>query len=220
MLSRMRAFLTIALIAAATSATGALAQQAPAQADPNIPTLNEPYGDWSVRCFNLRGPAPCYMIQVAVNKQNQQPVIVVSIAYVPEPNAFRTQIIVPLGVALSKGLTLNAGDHTLKGAHFNRCNRAGCYVEGMIDNDTVAALAKVGQATTMDIVFYGKTVVTKLPLSLKGFTAAVARLRVVATQRATRTQQSAPAPAPAAPTPAPHVPVTHAPVTPTPAPGH
>jgi invasion protein IalB len=204
--------LTIGLLAAAFGATPALAQAAPAApaaapVDPNAPVLTEAFEDWTLRCFNVRGPAPCDILQVAVNKQNQQRVLSVSTAYVPERNAFAMQIAVPLGVALAKGMTLNAGDRTIKGAHYNRCNREGCYVEIIVDNETIAALSKLGASTMIVVYPYGRNTDAKLPLSLKGFPAAIARLKVVATQRAVRTT-AAPgtAPAPATPAPAPATP--------------
>jgi invasion protein IalB len=200
---RLSVFVAAALIAGATQA---LAQQAPAQPrNPNAPVLNESFQDWSLRCFNVRGPAPCDMLQVSVNKQTQQRVLLISLAYIPQRTAFALQIVVPLGVAISKGLTLNAGNKTLRNVRYNRCTREGCFVEAIIDSATVDALGKVGASTTVVVYPYGRTNDAKLPLSLKGFNQGIARLRVVASQRAVRTATPAPATpaAPVAPAPAP-----------------
>src|SRR5262249_38029640 len=143
------------------------APAAGAQQDPNAPVLSEPYDDWTLRCFNVRGPAPCDILQVAVNRQSQQRVLSASIAYVPERSAYAVQIAVPLGVTLAKGMTLNAGDHTLKNVHYTRCVRDGCYVEILVDDPTIQALAKVGQATQVIVYPYGRNTDAKLPLSLK-----------------------------------------------------
>ena len=218
MSTRFATFLSAALMVGLSGS--ALAQApAPAQQDPNAPVLSETFDDWTLRCFNVRGPAPCDMLQVAVNRQTKQRVLSVSIAFVPERNAFAMQIVVPLGVALAKGLTVNAGDHTMKNVHFNRCSREGCYVEVIVDSDTVTALGKVGASTMLVVQPYGKNTDAKLPLSLKGWNSAVARLKVVAAQRATRTgaPQTTPGAAPA-PAPAPAHPPAHAPAAP--APGH
>lgn len=206
--------LTIGLVAAAFAAAPALAQSAPAAPaapaaqprNPNAPVLTEAFEDWTLRCFNVRGPAPCDILQVAVNKQNQQRVLSVSTAFVPERNAFAMQIVAPLGVALAKGLTLNAGDHTLKSVHFNRCNREGCYIEIIVDNETIAALSKLGASTMIVVYPYGRNTDAKLPLSLKGFGAAIARLKVVATQRAVHITSAPGGTAPATPAPAPAAP--------------
>lgn len=219
MFTRMRAFLIAA--SAVSLIAGAAVAQAPAAApaaggaqprDPNGPVLTENYQDWTLRCFNVRGPAPCDMLQVAVNKQTQQRVISFSLAYVPERSAYALQIVAPLGVQLGKGLTLNAGDKTLKNIHFTRCGREGCFIEILIDPATVDALARLGATTNLVVYPYGRTTEAKLPLSLKGFSQSVARLKVLAAERATHSAPTPHASAPAAPAPA--APVAHAPAAP------
>jgi invasion protein IalB len=209
---------TIACLAALFSASAALAQQAAAPAaapaqqqrprNPNAPNLTETQGDWTIRCFNVRGPAPCEILQVAVNKESQQRVLSVSIAYVPQRTAFALQVAVPLGVSVAKGMTLNAGPKTMRGVHYSRCTRDGCFVEVIVDSATIDALARVGASTNILVYPYGRTTDAKLPLSLKGFAPAVVRLKQLAQQRAVATpagqQGAAPAPAaPARPAPAP-----------------
>ncbi len=218
-----RTFL-LSLPVIAVAATAALAQApaaAPAaaqQRDPSAPVLTENYEDWTLRCFNVRGPAPCDMLQVAVNKQTQQRVISVSLAYVPERSAYALQIIAPLGVTFSKGLTLGAGQRSLKNVHFTRCSREGCVIEILVDAATIDAIGKMGATTNIIVYPYGRTTEAKLPLSLKGWNTSVQRLKVVAAQRATRSSgtQTAPAPSPAPATPAPAAPHPAAPATPPP----
>jgi len=205
MFTRLRAFLLILSAFAAAPAIAQAPAAAPAQTqtDPNAPALSEPYQDWTLRCFNVASPAPCDILQVAVNRQSQQRMLSATIAYIPARSAFAMQIAVPLGVTLSKGLTLNAGDHTLKNVHFARCARDGCYIEIVVDEPTIQALGKAGQSTTIVIYPYNQNKEFKLPLSLKGFDAAIARLKVLAAQRATRVPaQAAPGATPAAPAPA------------------
>jgi invasion protein IalB len=209
-----------AALPATVMATAALAQApaaapapaAAAQRDPNAPVLTETHQDWTLRCFNVRGPAPCDMQQMAANRQRQR-VLSVSLAYIPQNDRYALQVVVPLGIAIAKGMTLNAGDKTLRGVRFNRCSRDGCFVELIVDAATVDALSKVGAQTLIIVFPYGQTKDVKLPLSLKGFVPALARLKVVARERHVPSRQpAAPRPgAPAAPAPAAPAPAAPAP---------
>src|SRR5438105_3414318 len=94
----------------------ALAQQPPAPAapppaDPNAAaaaaqqfSINQNVGDWVVRCVltSVKSPAPCEVLQSTVNKDNQQRISSLSIAYVPSRETYAMQIVVPTGVALAK----------------------------------------------------------------------------------------------------------------------
>ena len=212
---------------ALTSSAGAFAQ-APAAAPPAPPapaaappagaapaaeaqqpqfSINQTVGDWVVRCVleSVKSPAPCDMLQVTINQDNKQRVSSLSIAYVPSRDSYAMQIIVPTGVALSKGLVLAAGAHSLNGAKFNRCERDGCYVELLTDTATITALGGVGKSTQMTVVGYGsagKTV--PLPVSLTGFPEALDRMKTLAKARAVAVPNPPPPPA-AAPAPTPPV---------------
>jgi invasion protein IalB len=212
---RLSAIFSAALLA---SLAPALAQQgppAPGERNPNTPVFNQTREDWTVHCFNVRGPAPCDMQQMAANKQRQR-VLSVSIAYIPQNDRYALQVVVPLGVAIGKGMTLNAGPKTLRGVRFNRCNREGCFVEVIVDAATIDALARVGAQTLIVVTPYKQTKDVNLPLSLKGFGAALALLKSEARTRhvpgATRPTGATPA------APAPARPAAPAPVAPAPAP--
>ena len=59
---------TAALAASAPAAPAPPAPNAtaPAAAPQNGPTDTETVGDWVVRCFAIKGPAPCDVLQVSV----------------------------------------------------------------------------------------------------------------------------------------------------------
>jgi invasion protein IalB len=171
---------------AAPAATPApAASAAAAAATNNNLSVNEPVGDWTVRCFNVKSVAPCDIIQLASNTDTKQRLLLVSIAYVPSRDAFATQIIVPLGVTLSRGLTLAAGDHPLSGVKFSRCERDGCYVEMQLPAETVTALKGAGDSTNITLTPYAKADTVTLPVSLKGFGDALAKMQGYARQKAT-----------------------------------
>jgi invasion protein IalB len=165
---------------AAPDAPAAVTQPA---VDPNL-ALNELHGDWSVRCFRLESPAPCDIIQFGTNPATQQRVLLISIAYLPYAGAYAAQIIVPLGVTLSRGLSLEAGDGSLNGIKFARCERDGCYVEIAIPDDTITALAARTENTKLSMFAYGQGDVLEMPFSVNGFAEALSRMRDEAVDRA------------------------------------
>src|SRR5258708_13846271 len=171
----------------------ALAQQPPAPAaappaDPNAAaaqqfSINQNVGDWVVRCVvtSVKSPAPWEVLQSTVNKDNQQRISSLSIAYVPSRETYAMQIVVPTGVALAKGLTLAPSLNAVK---FTRCERDGCYVEMLIDNAAITSLAGAGKAATIGVVGYGGGNEIKLPVSLTGFPEAMDRMKTFAKDRA------------------------------------
>jgi invasion protein IalB len=191
---------------AALAVTGAFAQDLPAAAptaeeagpvaapdapaavtqpavDPNL-ALNELHGDWSVRCFNFESPAPCDIIQIGTNPTTQQRVLLISIAYLPNADAYAAQVIVPLGVTLSRGLSLDAGEASLVGVKYSRCERDGCYVEIAIPQETITALSNRTEGTNITMYAYGQAEPLEMPFSVTGFAEAVGRMREEATDRA------------------------------------
>jgi invasion protein IalB len=195
----------------------ALGQQAPpsapdaqpaAAAPPGAPqySINQSVGDWVVRCVQttVKSPAPCEVMQTTVNKDSKQRISAFSLAYVPSRDSYAIQVVVPTGVALSKGLQLGTA---LNGAKFNRCERDGCYVEMLLDNAAVTSLSGAGKSTTIGVVGYGQANEIKLPVSLTGFPEALDRMRGYAKDRAIALPANA-NPLPAAPAPTTPGPVT------------
>lgn len=187
------------------------APAAPPPADPNAAaaqqfSINQNVGDWVVRCVltSVKSPAPCEVLQSTVNKDNQQRISSMSIAYVPSRETYAMQIVVPTGVALAKGLTLAPSLNAVK---FTRCERDGCYVEMLIDNAAITSLAGAGKGATIGVVGYGRANEIKLPVSLTGFPEAMDRMKTFARERAVALPNNAPVlpsgASPAAPGPAP-----------------
>ncbi len=182
------------MVSLALLASGSAQAQAADAGQAAVPTqslansnliVNENYADWNVRCFQVKSIAPCDMVLVASNKDTGQRVLLVSIAYVPSKDSFAMQMIVPLGVALSKGMSLGAGAKPLANVAFNRCERDGCYVEMAVPNDTIQGLATAGASTNILLTPYGKTEIIKLPLSLNGFADALNKMKGYAKDKAT-----------------------------------
>lgn len=166
--------------AAPPPADPAAAAQAQAAAQFSV---NQNVGDWVVRCVQttVKSPAPCEVLQVTVNKDTKQRLSSLSLAYVPSRDSYAMQVVVPTGVALSKGLLLGPSTQGLK---YTRCERDGCYVETVVDNTVVQTLGKAGKATNIAVVPYGKTDQIKFPVSLTGFTEAMDRMKTYSKDRA------------------------------------
>ena len=192
--------ITISLLSAISSiaraqdgAVPALATEAPAPGlapaaqqpavDSNM-TVNELHDNWSVRCFNVESQAPCDILQVGTNAETQQRVSLVSIAYLPATQSYATQIITPLGVALTRGLSLEAGEGSLVGLKFNRCERDGCYVEIALPQATVDAIRLLTEDTLITVFAYGQGEVLELPFSVSGFSEAMDHMMAEAETRA------------------------------------
>jgi len=162
-----RLALFVALAAAALSC-GAEAATKPVAAPPAESGSVGKFGDWEVRCFSVQSPAPCDMVQLLTQKSTGSRVMSLSIAYAPGTNRHLVQFVVPLGVSLPKGASLTAGSYTSPRLLYRRCNKAGCFVEGAIDEAVIGAMGKSGaQAKMMVVSDNGKPF--SIPFSLRGF---------------------------------------------------
>jgi invasion protein IalB len=201
-------------IAAPAPASAAPAVPPPAAApaaDPNAApapqfSVNQPFGDWAVRCAltTVKSPAPCDVIQLTVNQDTKQRIMSFSLAFVPSRDAYAMQVIVPTGVALTRGMTIGTGDRPLTNVKYNRCERDGCYVEMLVDTPTIAAMGAAGgdgKSTNVTVISYGQFNDINLPVSLTGFQQALDRMRMLARERAVALPATTPTPPPASGTP-------------------
>ena len=197
------------------TAGSAWADPAPAPSAPLTPSETKTFGDWTVRCFPVNTPSPCDMFELLANKQSNQRVMSVSIAYLPSGDKHVIQIAVPLGVLIQKGLILSSDSFQSPMWHYRRCDRGGCYVEMLIDNQAVTALGSSAGPARIRIVAEGGKVFD-IPFSLTGFAdahGAMADLARKKTGKPTETPTTPPA-TPTAPVPDAPTPDAPAPTTP------
>jgi invasion protein IalB len=157
--------------ALAALALGALAA-APVCAQTGSSTATAPqsklFGDWGVHCSSSASGAPCEMQELVTQNKTGQRVMSTSIAYAPAQNRYIFQLSVPLGVSLAKGARIVANGYNGAPMAFRRCDRGGCYVEGLIDTKTLDALTAATGPGKIEIASPdGRTV--DLPFSLNGF---------------------------------------------------
>ncbi|HXR95355.1 MAG TPA: invasion associated locus B family protein [Rhizomicrobium sp.] len=153
--------------------SGAALAQAPAAAPaaPPPPPEVKNIGDWAVRCFPSQTQSPCDMYQQQNDAKSGQRVLAVSLAYIPHVDKHAIQISVPLGVSIPRGVVIQAGSYTSPVMPYRRCDRAGCYVEMLIENPVVDQLSHAGDNALIKLTADdGKNY--ELKLSLNGFSAA------------------------------------------------
>jgi invasion protein IalB len=186
------AIFALALVGAQASAQSDQQQQGQGQVAANE---TKRVGDWMVRCFPVKSIMPCDMIYVLAVKQTGRPVLQMRLAYVPSQDKHVMTIGVPLGVALGKGLVVQTTAGSTAPMPFVHCDQSGCFVETIMDNNSIDTLAHAGKGSKLVFsVFNGKPI--GLPFPLNGFTEA----RDTMVQLARGHAGGAPAPAkPAAP---------------------
>ena len=167
----MKSLLSAACAALLLSCGGALAQQPDAPGGPGRPEI-KPVGDWFVRCFPIDSPSPCDMFQELDSQATKQRVLSISLAYVPSIDRHAIQIMVPLEIAIQKGITIKTDTFTSPILKYRRCDRNGCYVETPVENSFVESIGRSsGEGGKINIVAdNGKTYA--LNFFLKGFSAA------------------------------------------------
>ncbi|HEY5337259.1 MAG TPA: invasion associated locus B family protein [Rhizomicrobium sp.] len=158
-------FLSV-IVFALTVSVSAQAQDAPQQ--PVRATDVKSFGDWGVRCFPVSSQSPCEMLETITQKDSGRRLMSMSIGYAPKADRHIIQISLPLGVSLAKGVKIVADAYTSPPIQYRRCDRAGCYVEGFIDNTVLAGLTHGSPNAKIVIATADGRDIT-LPLSLRGF---------------------------------------------------
>jgi invasion protein IalB len=158
-----------ALVAAPVAFAAAPAAPAPQQQanKPVQPTDVKDYGDWTVRCFPGNAVSPCQMVQLRIVEKTKQRILGVLLAYIPARDTNLMEISVPLGVALQNGLIVNADTYKSGPLKFTRCDNEGCYVEGAVGKDVLAALGRATKSQVQVVSVNGKRY--NLVFSMKGF---------------------------------------------------
>jgi invasion protein IalB len=132
------------------------------------------FDTWRVRCTTTPSPGPCIMYQeVTTDQRTNQVLVAISIAYVPSMDRYTLQVVVPLGMAIPKGLTIQTDSYTSPVLHYRRCDRNGCYIEMAADKSIIQGIASSsgdGKGKVNVTVDNGKRYA--LSFFLKGFAAA------------------------------------------------
>ena len=104
----------------------------------------------------------------------------------------------PLEVSIPRGLIIQTDSFTSQPLKYRYCDRTGCFVQMPIDNATIEAMSKSGEAAKVR-VFADNGKAYDIKFSLKGFAAAHDNMVDQAKAKAKPIQQPAAGAAPAAP---------------------
>ncbi|MGD0141791.1 MAG: invasion associated locus B family protein [Rhizomicrobium sp.] len=152
------------------------------------------FGSWSVQCYRSPGSV-CDISQVAFARQQDLRMLGISIAYVPDRKLYTARIVVPLLVSFAKGMTIEIGSYRLADLKYRRCERDGCYVEGVLPQEMIDAMAKSNiPKGAIEIASVNGQKIT-LPIVLDGFSGSLSQMKQWDEEKA--------APAAAKPPPAP-----------------
>ena len=146
----------------------ALAQQAASDSAAQPPQANETQhvGDWLVRCFPVKVPAPCDMIYILAVKKTNQMLLSLRFAYAPAQDRNLFQMGVPLGVSFAKGLVISSDTGVSSPLPFVHCDRSGCFVESIMDNASMDTLANApGGAKVRFFSYTGQKFALAFPLN-------------------------------------------------------
>ncbi|MBZ9811081.1 MULTISPECIES: invasion associated locus B family protein [unclassified Mesorhizobium] len=139
-------------------------------------SLREGHGDWTVSCNvttqNGAAAKACALSQEQTDAQSRQRVLAMEVR--PNGEMVQGTLILPFGLALDQGVTLQIDDGVvLPALRFRTCLPGGCLVDLSFEGDTLAALRNGTSLKVKVVADGGKE--TNLALSLKGFPGALDR---------------------------------------------
>jgi invasion protein IalB len=154
-------------------------QQAPAPegaAPPDVEMTERRFQDWVVRCGRPRGQDAevCEMQQQQIDNEDRT-VMAVAVGKVPGSSDVGLLILLPLGILLPAGVTMQIDSGAAMPLEVERCERQGCRIERLIEPDLLSRLKGGTKATVFFEAFdpQGKRQRLGVPISLLGFTAAL-----------------------------------------------
>lgn len=123
------------------------------------------FQDWLVRCNDAKGELVCSLSQQVVDQRSGRSVLQLSLGAAPNGKHLLGAV-VPLGVSVPDGVTLQVGDATRRFA-YSQCLPGGCIASLTMDDALIEKMKSVPEARLAVIDRTGKPVV--MPVSLKGF---------------------------------------------------
>ena len=139
------------------------------------------HGDWEVACAPEGASGGCAMAQIGTDATGT-PVLEMVVRKLEEPLEVNEQtavavldVITPLGVVLTEGLSMTIDGGREESAAFQICTEQGCLVREPIGDDLVTRL-KRGRVAKISVFAANQGEVTS-DISLRGFTKAYAEAR-------------------------------------------
>lgn len=160
------------------------AQDAAAPAAPSAgadtaeaPSETKRFDDWTVACGQPKG-APkkfCRAVQVLSNKETGKQVMQILIQYPEGAQEPIAMFVLPLGILVKEGGKFELDNKKIGVLEVQRCIDSGCLAPLILDKEMLDKF-KAGSAGNISVTV-DKDRVIPLPLSLKGFSAAISELK-------------------------------------------
>jgi len=135
------------------------------------------YQDWIYRCEPAQDDVPerCFIVQTIKDTESDRDLAQMAIGYVPDQTDPVAIISLPLGIYLPPGIGLKVDEGEPVRVPVEVCDGGGCRT-GITLKDPLRASMKKG-VTALILVQDGSRQSAGLPISLKGFTAALNALQ-------------------------------------------
>ncbi len=160
----------------ATASANGPGQGTPAGGGSQLPggasSLQEAHGNWRVTCAQPGGKKVCALSQQQTDQESRQLVVAVELTTL-SPDRAEGTLVLPFGLALERGTTLQIDDAPGQVFRFRTCLQVGCLVALAFNPTTVAALRKGTVLIVKATVDGGQEAVFKIPLA--GFASALDR---------------------------------------------
>jgi len=186
-----RALLVVSISLVSLGGTPAAFAQAQPKASPAAPaapaagllpggasSLQENFEDWSIVCTQAASGPVCALTQVQVDSQSQQRMLAVELK-VQANDQISGAVVLPFGLAVARGVTLQFDDGSASATMpFRTCVPAGCLVPLSFSGTSLASLKQAKVLNVNAVAAEGEGPV-KIPISLKGFSAALLRIAAI-----------------------------------------
>ncbi len=168
------ALLAVSLSSAAMAADPAPAAPAAAAAPAAKPTIKR-FETWSTRCDadpKSKKPTACHAFVDVRSGEDKRQILYLGVGYIPNKDGeLFAFAVTPLGSILPPGVGINIDEKEKFGGAYAFCIPMGCQAEIKLTDAQVKAL-KSGKSMEVLFRLMGQGVV-KIPLELKGFSAAL-----------------------------------------------
>lgn len=176
--SRSTARHLLLALSATTWMTVAMAQTAEGVQAPS--TLSETYEAWTVQCANRvegeQTQRTCQMSQELLQQGTGQRVLMIAIGNTDQ--GAKGTMVLPFGLRLSDGISVNIAEEEVLRGVFRTCLPAGCVSEIDLSEELLGKLANAEAASVLMTADNGQP--AKTDVSLKGFKPAYQRLVALA----------------------------------------
>ena len=137
------------------------------------PAPNQPQSIWGVNCAGVPGGLDCRAVQnVRMTNTGQ---LSVAVRLVPETKKPMLLLVVPLGIQLPAGVTLQFGQEEARVVPLQNCDASGCLAQYALTDADIAAMVR-GQTVTVKVQDPNKqTISVQVPST--GFAAAYAKIK-------------------------------------------